>query len=103
MLPSALTTPLIVKSEMVQLHHMPIHQVDLMILVLFLCFRFYEPVYCLQPPKKHQFPSVSKEICGRWVGISENVGHAMMWLVLTDVTQKIHSVSEICSALDSKL
>ena len=68
-----------------------------------LCFRFYEPVYCLQPPKKHQFPSVSKEICGRWVGISENVGHAMTWLVLTDITQKIHSVSEICSALDPKL
>ena len=42
-----------------------------------LCFRFYKPVYCLQPPKKHQFPSVSKEIRGQWVSISENVGHAM--------------------------
>ena len=36
------------------------------------------------------------------VGISENVGYAMTWLVLTDVTQKIHSVSEIRSALDPK-
>ena len=42
-----------------------------------LCFRFYEPVYCLQPTDKTTFPSVSKEIRGRWVGISENCGHAM--------------------------
>ena len=26
----------------------------------------------------------------------------MTWLVLTDITQKIHSVSKICSALDPK-
>ena len=42
------------------------------------------------------------EIRGRWVGISKNVGHAMTWLVLTDVTQKIHSFSGIRSALDPK-
>ena len=40
-----------------------------------LCFRFYEPVYCIEPVDNQKFPSTSKEIRGRWVGISQTIGH----------------------------
>ena len=54
-----------------------------------LCFRFNEPVYCLVDSTDQQFPSKSKEIRTRWVGISETVGGPMTWKVVTDTTQKI--------------
>jgi hypothetical protein len=38
-----------------------------------LYFSFYKPVYYLVD--ETIFPSESKELCGRWVGVSENVGH----------------------------
>lgn len=69
---------------------------------LLLCFRFFEHVYYLEPPGKHRFPSVFKEIWGQWVDIVKNVGNALPWLVLMDRNRKIHSVLEICSTLDSK-
>lgn len=67
---------------------------------LLLCFRFNEPVYCLIDPEHQSFPLESKEICARWVGISDYVDAPMTWKILTDKTQKILHCSEICSALD---
>jgi hypothetical protein len=46
------------------------------------------------------FPSDSREKWGRWVGVAENVGHAMTFKILTDDTRKIIFRSNICSALD---
>ena len=63
-------------------------------------FQFNEPVYCLQDQYQQNFPSESKEIRGRWVGISEHVGAPMTWKILTDKTQKIIFRSKIRSALD---
>ena len=68
----------------------------------FTCFRFNEPVYVLQDQEQQHFPSQSKEIRGRWVGISEHVGAPMTWKILTDKTQKVIYCSKICSALDPK-
>jgi hypothetical protein len=46
------------------------------------------------------FPSDSREKHGRWVGIAENVGHAMTLKILMDGTRKIIFRSNIRSALD---
>lgn len=45
-------------------------------------FVFYEPVYY----RAHEpgFPSESKELSGRFVGISENVGHALTFKILNE-------------------
>ena len=54
---------------------------------LLLRFRFWQPVYF-----KHDdsgFPSESNEERGRWVGISENVGHDMSFTILSDTTSKL--------------
>ena len=48
-----------------------------------LCFRFNEPVYCLQDVEVQSFPSESKEIRARWVGVSEHIGSQMCWKVVT--------------------
>jgi hypothetical protein len=45
-----------------------------------LYFSFYEPVYYLVD--ETTFPSESKELRGRWVGVSENVGHFMTYQIL---------------------
>jgi len=50
-------------------------------------FDFYEPVY--YRAHESEFPSSSVEKTGRFVGISETVGHAMTFKILTDDTQKI--------------
>jgi hypothetical protein len=63
-------------------------------------FCWYEPVYYLVDDSP--FPSDSREKCGHFVGIAEHVGHAMMFKVLTDDTQKIIDRSNIWSAVDSK-
>ena len=63
-----------------------------------LYFRFYEPVY--YHVDDAPFPSGSKEKRGRWVGISENVGNYMTFLILTDDTQKIIHRSNIRTATD---
>jgi transposase InsO family protein len=58
-----------------------------------LYFSFYEPVYYLVD--ETTFPSESKELCGRWVGVSENVGHFMTYKILTDDTRRIIHRSNI--------
>jgi hypothetical protein len=63
-----------------------------------LFFRWYEPVY--YKVDDSDFPSDSREKCGRWVGIAEHVGHAMMFKILMDDTRKIIYCSNIHSALD---
>jgi hypothetical protein len=63
-----------------------------------LYFLFYEPVYYLVD--ETTFPSESKELHGRWVGVSENVGHFMTYKILTDDTRQIIHRSNICSAAD---
>jgi len=35
------------------------------------------------------FPSESKELRGRWVGVAEHCGHAMTWKILADDTRKV--------------
>jgi hypothetical protein len=52
-----------------------------------LYFSFYKPVYYLVD--EITFPSKSKELHGRWVGVSENVGHFMTYKILTDDTHQI--------------
>ena len=50
-------------------------------------FDFYEPVY--YKAYESSFPSESVEKAGRFVGISETVGHALTYKILTDDTKKI--------------
>ena len=50
-------------------------------------FHWYEPVY--YKLDDYHFPSESRGLRGRFVGIAENVGHAMTIKVLTDDTKKI--------------
>jgi hypothetical protein len=63
-----------------------------------LYFSFYELVYYLVD--EATFPSDSKELHGRWVGVSENVGHFMTYKILTDNTHRIIHRSNICSVAD---
>ena len=61
-------------------------------------YDFYEPVYY----KAHEadFPSESVEKSGRFVGISETVGNALTYKILTDDSQKVIHRSAVRSALD---
>ena len=68
-----------------------------------MCFRFNEPVYCLVDSELQKFPSESKEVRARWVGVSENLGGPMTWKVVTEKTQKILCRSAIRTALDPSL
>ena len=70
---------------------------------LLLFFIFWQPVYVLLDDKEQHFPSKSKEVFGRFVGISEHIGHAMTFLVLLDDSKKIVSRSLVHSVLDSDL
>ena len=63
-------------------------------------FRWYEPVY--YKLDDYHFASESRELRGRFVGIAENVGHAMTIKVLTDDTKKIIYRSNVHSALDKR-
>ena len=59
-------------------------------------FLFWEKVYY-----KHNdaaFPSDSNEKVGRFVGITENVGHDLTFKILTEDTNKVIYWSEIRSA-----
>ena len=47
------------------------------------------------------FPSDSKEKLGRWVGIAENVGDVLTWLILTEDTKRVIPRSVIRSANNS--
>jgi len=63
-----------------------------------LCFYFWEPVYYKLDDS--DFPSDSREKRGHFVGISESVGHAMTFKVLTDDTLKVIHRSNVRSALN---
>ena len=63
-------------------------------------FEWYEPVYYRE--EETEFPSVSKEKLGWFVGVAEHVGHAMTYKVLTKDTSKIIFRSVIRSAKDPK-
>ena len=54
--------------------------------------------------EESHFPSMSNEQSGRFVGISEHVGHALTFLILTDDTQKIihRSVVHLAANPDAK-
>lgn len=69
-------------------------------IISLLCFWFWEPVYYRLDDS--DFPSESTEKLGRFVGISENVGHALTFKILTDDTKKVIHRSRIHSALDPK-
>jgi hypothetical protein len=63
-----------------------------------LYFLFYKLVYYLVD--ETTFPSESKELRGRWVGVSKNVGHFMTYKILTDDTRQIIHRSNIRLAAD---
>ena len=60
-------------------------------------FRFWEPVYYMQ--EDAGFPSESSERKGRFVGISETVGDALTYQILTDDTNKVIHRSAVRTAL----
>jgi hypothetical protein len=64
-----------------------------------LYFLFYKPVYYLVD--ETTFPSTSKELRRRWVGVSENVGHFMTYKILMDDTHRIIHHSNIRLVADS--
>ncbi len=66
---------------------------------MLLCFIWYQPVY--YKVYEGSFPD-TKEARGRFVGISEHVGHSMTFKILTDDTRKIIHRSEIRAANDDK-
>ena len=68
-----------------------------------LVFTFCQPVYVLLDEKEQHFPSKLKEVCSRFVGISEHIGHAMTFLVLLDDTKEIVSRFLVYSALGTDL
>ena len=59
-------------------------------------FDWYEPVY-FKTEESH-FPSMSNEKSERFVGVSEHVGHALTFMILTDDMQKIIHQSVIRTA-----
>jgi hypothetical protein len=63
-----------------------------------LYFRWYEPIYYKLDDS--DFPSDSRGKRGWWVGVTENVSHAMTFKILMDDTRKIVFCSNIRSALD---
>jgi hypothetical protein len=63
-----------------------------------LYFSFYKSMY--YHDDNSPFPSASKECCGRWVGISENLGNFMTFKILTDDTHKIIYHSNLRLARD---
>jgi hypothetical protein len=63
-----------------------------------LYFSFYEPVYYLVD--ETTFPSKSKELRRRWVGVSKNVVHFMTYKILMDDTRWIIHRSNIRLAAD---
>ena len=58
-------------------------------------FYWWQPVY--YKVDDSCFPSNTRELRGRFVGIAEHVGHAMTFKILTDDTSKIISRSNVRS------
>jgi hypothetical protein len=65
-----------------------------------LYFYFLQPVYFLVDESEHHFPGKSKELPGRWVGISEHIGNKLTCKIITDDTGEEVCRSAIRSALD---
>jgi hypothetical protein len=65
-----------------------------------LYFYFLQPVYFLVDRSEQHFPGKSKELRGRWVGISEHIGNKMTYKIITDDTGEEVCHSAIRSALD---
>jgi hypothetical protein len=63
-----------------------------------LCFHCWEPVYYKLDDSG--FPSDSREKRGHFVSISESVGHAMTFKILTDDTLKVIHQSNVRLALN---
>ena len=63
-------------------------------------FTFWEPVYFRMDDS--DFPSESRELRGHFVGVSESVGHALTYKVLTDDTLRVLSRSALRSASHSQ-
>jgi hypothetical protein len=63
-----------------------------------LCFHFWEPVYYKLDDS--DFPSDSREKHRYFVGISESVGHATTFKILTDNTLKVILQTNVRSALN---
>jgi len=61
-------------------------------------FQWYEPVYYRE--EEAEFPSKSRERFGWFVGIAENVGHALTYMVLSKDTSKILHRSVVRTATD---
>lgn len=61
---------------------------------LLLIFTFWQPVYVLLDEKEQSFPGKSKEVCSRFVGISENIGHAMTFKIVLDKSYEV-----VCGSL----
>jgi hypothetical protein len=57
-------------------------------ITVLLQFQFWEPVYYAKYDAK--FPADSTENLGRFVGVAENVGHAMTFKILTEEGKIIH-------------
>jgi hypothetical protein len=65
-----------------------------------LYFYFWQPAYFLVDASEQHFPCKSKELRGRWVGISEHIGNKMTYKITTDDTGEEVCRSAIRSALD---
>jgi hypothetical protein len=65
-----------------------------------LYFYFWQPVYFLVDESEQNFQGKSKELCGRWVGISEHIGNKMTYKIITDDSGKEFCRSAIRLALD---
>jgi hypothetical protein len=65
-----------------------------------LYFYFWQPVYFLVDESEQHFPGKSKELRGRWVGISEHIRNKMTYKIITDGTGEEVCHSTIRSALD---
>jgi hypothetical protein len=65
-----------------------------------LYFYFWQPVYFLVDKSEQHFPGKSKELRGRWVGISEHIGNKMTYKIIPDDTREEVCRSAIRSALD---
>jgi hypothetical protein len=68
-----------------------------------LYFYFWEPVYFLMDESEQSFPGKSKELRGRWVGISEHIGNKMTYKIITDDTGEEICRSAIRTTQDTTL
>ena len=68
-----------------------------------LYFYFWEPVYYLVDESEQHFPSKSKEMRGRWVGISEHIGNKMTYKIISDTTGNEICRSAIRTARDNTM